>query len=161
MRQIDDPEKVNVAFVQYEDFARAEAEVARLKDALRQANGVRDVFASAVVAQAMQEVDKMPDSRVPDDDMVICPGCVHQFRAIPVNVQARIAALEAERDALRQKLDGILKAYDAYRGRGMLPAPYQYALLVAAIDAAREKPCDCVRPEIHGHQLLCKHGKAR
>ena len=34
---------------------RAEAEVARLKDALRQANGVRDVFASAVVAQAMQD----------------------------------------------------------------------------------------------------------
>ena len=31
MRQIDDPEKVNVAFVQHEDFARAEAEVARLK----------------------------------------------------------------------------------------------------------------------------------
>jgi hypothetical protein len=25
----------------------------------------------------------------------------------------------------------------------------------------RGKPCDCVRPEIHGHQLLCKHGKAR
>jgi chromosome segregation ATPase len=106
---------------------RAEAEVERLKDALRQANGVRDVFASAVkdalrqangvrdvfasavVAQATQEVDKManpqgspvdkmPDSqdRVPDDDMVICPGCVHQFRAVPVNVQARIAALEAE-----------------------------------------------------------------
>ena len=48
--------------------------------------------------------------------------------------------IEAERDALRQKLDGILKAYDAYRGRGMLPAPNQYALLVAAIDAAREKP---------------------
>jgi len=36
---------------------RAEAEVARLKDALRQANGVRDVFASAVVAQAMQDID--------------------------------------------------------------------------------------------------------
>ena len=25
----------------------------------------------------------------------------------------------------------------------------------------RGKACDCVRPEIHGHQLLCKHGKAR
>ena len=55
-------------------------------------------------------------------------------------IRARIAALEGERDALRQKLDGILKAYDAYRGRGMLPAPNQYTLLVAAIDAAREKP---------------------
>lgn len=27
---------------------------------------------------------------------VICPGCMHQFRAIPVNVQSRIVALEAE-----------------------------------------------------------------
>ena len=52
---------------------------------------------------------------------------------------AKCAALEAERDALRQKLDGILKAYDAYRARGMIPAPNQYALLVAAIDAARAK----------------------
>lgn len=31
--------------------------------------------------------------RVPDDDMVICPGCVHQFRAIPVNVQAELREL--------------------------------------------------------------------
>jgi len=44
MRQIDDPEKVNVAFVQHEDFARAEAEVARLKDSLRQANVLRDTL---------------------------------------------------------------------------------------------------------------------
>jgi len=34
MRQIDDPEKVNVAFVQHEDFARAEAEVAILRNDL-------------------------------------------------------------------------------------------------------------------------------
>ena len=38
-------------------LTEAEAEVARLKDALRQASDVRDVFASAVVAQAMREVD--------------------------------------------------------------------------------------------------------
>ena len=41
--------------IAYEHLHAAEAEVARLKDALRQANGVRDVFASAVVAQAMQD----------------------------------------------------------------------------------------------------------
>ena len=69
--------------------------------------------------------------------------------------------MREERDALRAGLDRIVSAYDAYRGKGMLPAPNQYAMLVAAIDAAREKSCDCVRPEIHGHQLLCKHGKAR
>ena len=42
-----------------------------------------------------------------------------------------------------------------------LDAAMKLAEDYAAIDAAREKPCDCVRPEIHGHQLLCKHGKAR
>ena len=111
---------------------RAEAEVARLKDSLRQANGVRDVFASAVVMQTMQEVDKMPDSRVPDDDMVICPGCVHQFRAVPVNVQARIAALEAERGALRHLLAECLPTLRQW-------APNSVDL-IGRIDAAREKP---------------------
>lgn len=43
---------------------------------------------------------------LPNNDEVICPNCVHQFRAIPVNVQTRIAEMEAalaertrERDA--------------------------------------------------------------
>lgn len=30
--------------------------------------------------------------REPDNDMVICPNCTSQFRAIPVNVQARLNA---------------------------------------------------------------------
>ena len=34
----------------------------------------------------------------PDNDMVICPCCTSQFVAIPVNVQARLAEAEAERD---------------------------------------------------------------
>lgn len=29
-----------------------------------------------------------------DNDLVICPNCVHQFRAIPVNVQDEVAALK-------------------------------------------------------------------
>jgi len=40
-----------------------------------------------------------------NNDEVICPACVHQFRAIPVNVQAEIAALRSERDALQAKLE--------------------------------------------------------
>ena len=41
-----------------------------------------------------------------NNDEVICPNCVHQFRAIPVNAQTRIAELEAaiaasEKDAAR------------------------------------------------------------
>jgi len=52
----------------------------------------------------------------------------------------RIAALEAERDQMWASIDRIVSVYDAYRGKGVLPAPNQYAMLVAAIDAAREKP---------------------
>jgi len=46
-----------------------------------------------------------------NNDEVICPNCVHQFRAIPVNVQEKITALAAEnkvlRDAARQGLDAV------------------------------------------------------
>ena len=38
----------------------------------------------------------MSDLIKPNNDHVICPHCAHQFRAIPVNVQTRIAKLEAE-----------------------------------------------------------------
>ena len=32
----------------------------------------------------------------PNNDEVICPNCTHQFRAIPVNVQKLLAALESQ-----------------------------------------------------------------
>lgn len=35
---------------------------------------------------------------------VICPGCCHQFRAIPVNVQDELAALRAENERLKQSV---------------------------------------------------------
>jgi hypothetical protein len=75
--------------------------------------------------------------RVPDDDMVICPGCVHQFRAVPVNVQARIADLERERDALAAQV--LAMATELLDLRGSFPAQ-KYEHLYAAIDAAKEKP---------------------
>jgi len=40
-------------------------------------------------------------------DEVICPNCVTQFRAIPVNVQNEIAALKAERDDLKSSELGL------------------------------------------------------
>lgn len=58
----------------------------------------------------------MSDKKLPNNDEVICPNCVHQFRAIPVNVQARIAELEAERDewcAEARLLAGKLMERDA------------------------------------------------
>lgn len=42
------------------------------------------------------------DLEVPNNDMVICPKCVHQFRAIPVNVQHELADERKRReDAVR------------------------------------------------------------
>lgn len=32
---------------------------------------------------------------LPSDDEVICPGCAHQFRAVPLTEQAKIALLRA------------------------------------------------------------------
>ena len=56
------------------------------------------------------------------NDMVNCPRCLRQFRAVPVNVQTRIVALEAERDALREALRRIVEWADAYP-RDIFPEP--------------------------------------
>jgi len=39
-------------------------------------------------------------SDTPDNDLVICPNCVHQFRAIPVNVQRELAEAKADKERL-------------------------------------------------------------
>jgi hypothetical protein len=44
---------------------------------------------------------------VPDNDCVICPACAWQFRAIPVNVQRRLADLSANETEAAFKLGGI------------------------------------------------------
>jgi uncharacterized Zn finger protein (UPF0148 family) len=38
----------------------------------------------------------MSNNRMPNMDEVICPGCGHQFRAIPQNVQEELAEAQAE-----------------------------------------------------------------
>jgi len=40
--------------------------------------------------------------RLPDPSLVICPNCVHQFRAIPEDVQAQLAAAEAKAQKWKQ-----------------------------------------------------------
>ena len=45
-------------------------------------------------ADALQALEPDDSGIVPDSDKVICPGCSHQFTAIPGNVQARLQALE-------------------------------------------------------------------
>jgi len=47
--------------------------------------------AAAALREYAATMDAKPVSQtVPDNDCVICPGCAHQFRAIPVNVQAQL-----------------------------------------------------------------------
>ncbi|MBV8896116.1 MAG: hypothetical protein JO051_06380 [Acidobacteriaceae bacterium] len=50
-------------------------------------------------------------SEEPDNDLVICPRCVCQFRAISVNDQVRIAQLKAEWDHWRT----VAESYEADR----------------------------------------------
>ena len=95
------------------------------------------------------------------------------------SLMERIAALEAELDALAKdaeryrwlRLASLSKGDHDYYAKvdrwsvsvenSGFGHSFHADALDAAIDAAREKSCDCVRPEIHGHQLLCKQGNAR
>jgi len=37
-----------------------------------------------------------------DDDKVICPNCVHEFTAVPVTTQTKLARLEDDHDRIRK-----------------------------------------------------------
>ena len=51
-----------------------------------------------------------------NNDHVICPNCVHQFRAIPVNVQAEIDELRAYIGDLPEAQNDLLKINKANMG---------------------------------------------
>ena len=61
------------------------------QDELDRLNSARFLREAADALQALEPDDS---GIVPDSDKVICPGCSHQFTAIPGNVQARLQALE-------------------------------------------------------------------
>lgn len=64
--------------------------------------------------------------RKPNPDEVICPACTHQFRAIPVNVQAQLA----QREPLSEKqIDAIHELW--YERAGM-----SFADVVRAVERA-------------------------
>ena len=68
-------------------------------------------------ADALQALEPDDSGIVPDSDKVICPGCSHQFTAIPGNVQARLQALE--RVPMTEEADELLRKWnldpDLYR----------------------------------------------
>lgn len=79
--------------------------------------------------------------RQPDNDMVICPNCTCQFRAIPVNVQidnerltARLVAAERERDEARAYADQCRAAQYVAEHDAMMVR----AAALAASDSADE-----------------------
>ena len=53
-------------------------------------------------------------SDTPNNDEVICPKCVHQFRAIPVSVQAELAALREELAEAKQENERLNKWADGF-----------------------------------------------
>lgn len=62
--------------------------------------------------------------------------------------------------SIRRALIEIVEAYDAYRARGVMPAPDAYQRMVAAIDAARplvaSRACiDCGGPITDGDYDVC------
>lgn len=51
----------------------------------------------------------------PDNDLVICPNCVHQFRAIPVNVQNDLTAAQLQIDRLKAALLWCVEVLESQR----------------------------------------------
>lgn len=62
-------------------------------------------------------------------------------------------------DAMRAAALKIVAAYDAYRHRGMAPAPGEYAGVVAAIEEARaalaQPSVKCRAKQVGPDQLVC------
>lgn len=64
--------------------------------------------ARAALAAPAQGEPRAPEvGRVPNNDEVICPGCTHQFRAVPVNVQEDIAALRADNEQQAREIESL------------------------------------------------------
>jgi hypothetical protein len=53
------------------------------------------------------------DLEVPNNDMVICPKCVHQFRAIPVSVQHELADERERRKDAETALGEVVACHNS------------------------------------------------
>jgi hypothetical protein len=74
--------------------------------------------------------------RTPDNDCVICPKCTHQFGAIPVNVQARLAAAEGDAERYRWLRDVGTKTWVPLQQQWRVESPSDCDRI---IDAARHQ----------------------
>lgn len=57
--------------------------------------GGTDPVAEAVLEASRKGTVQRVGPTQPDNDMVICPACTSQFKAVPVNIQSRLQTLEA------------------------------------------------------------------
>ncbi len=86
-------------------------------------------------------------TRTPNNAEVICPNCTHQFRAIPVDVQADIHAAQAALAEARSVMADTVESLQALRAANVFIWPnhsmnpeQRMRTLIAAIDAAMPKP---------------------
>ncbi len=71
----------------------------------------------------------------PNPNQVICPACVHQFQAIPENVQAELRRLHSVN---AQLLEALEDCREALRRAGAIG---ELLVVDNAIAAAKEKAC--------------------
>lgn len=88
--------------------------------------------------------------RRPSNDEVICPNCVHQFRAIPVNVQTRLAELERQCEASRSGVGTSEPTFEVVRdaiatrmaGHTVSKAmSYEWGLFLRLLRAVKAEEC--------------------
>lgn len=85
----------------------------------------------------------------PNNDEVICPKCCHQFRAIPVNVQADLATLRTalkahgeeaaklveQRDELLAHMKAFVSRFDGIQDSPLLPTLADFRAAIAKAEA--------------------------
>ena len=76
---------------------------------------------------------------VPDNDCVICPGCAHQFRAIPVNVQAQLRRQREQLEAPtpQEPVAWMNVKYGTFFGAGVIAATDRNDDLIASGELVR------------------------
>jgi hypothetical protein len=92
-------------------------------------------WAARLLEEDGREIEKLRSDLFLARDALACVE--QQYRnAMDPTFAGIIANPRAEK--AEAELARIVAAYDAYRGRGVLPAPDEYAVLVKAINAARK-----------------------
>jgi hypothetical protein len=92
--------------------------------------------------------DDVRDQSVPDDDCVICPGCAHQFQAIPVNVQVALVEQHVRAELVKAQPQQELQAAQTAHWEGCEQShPECAAKIGAAIRVPNEGDASAKDPD--------------